>query len=51
MKVNNLSEISHSMICELLHYDPAAGVLIQGRHLWLEREIDDWIQHQWSSAS
>jgi len=42
----------HTKIHELIRageFPP--GKLIQGKHLWLEREIDDWIQHQWSSAS
>jgi len=42
----------HTKIHELIRDDEfPPGKLIQGKHLWLEREIDDWIQHQWSSAS
>jgi len=27
------------------------GKMIQGKRLWLEREIDEWIERQWASAS
>lgn len=27
------------------------GKLIHGKRLWLEREIDDWIRHNYASAS
>lgn len=51
-KVEDKVGFKHSKLYALIRageFPP--GKLIQGKRLWLEREIDAWIEHQWASAS
>lgn len=42
----------HTKIYELMRAGQfPSGKMIQGKRLWLEREIDAWINDQWASAS
>ncbi len=51
-KVEDKVGFKHSKIYALIREGEfPAGKLIQGKRLWLEREIDDWIKDQWASAS
>lgn len=51
-KVEDKVGFKHTKIYELIRAGEfPTGKLIQGKRLWLEREIDEWIERQWASAS
>lgn len=51
-KVEDKVGFKHTKIYELIRAGEfPTGKMIQGKRLWLESEIDDWIEHQWSAAS